>query len=116
MGTDDGGGFARIATIVNQVKEEVEKEDGYVLFVHAGDVNTGVPESDQVNALPDFMILSYMGLDAMTLGNHEFDKPFEILELQSKIAQFPFVAANYVDNLHGGPIFEPYIIKKKLEI
>jgi 5'-nucleotidase/UDP-sugar diphosphatase len=111
-GTDDGGGFARIATIVNQVKEEVEKEDGYVLFVHAGDVNTGVPESDQVNALPDFMILSYMGLDAMTLGNHEFDKPFEILELQSKIAQFPFVAANYVDNLHGGPIFEPYIIKK----
>lgn len=31
-GTDDGGGFARIATIVNQVKEEVEKEDGYVLL------------------------------------------------------------------------------------
>ena len=30
-GTDDGGGFARIATIVNQVKEEVE-EDGYVLL------------------------------------------------------------------------------------
>lgn len=37
------------------------------------------------------MILSYMGLDAMTLGNHEFDKPFEILELQSKIAQFPLL-------------------------
>ncbi|HOB15669.1 MAG TPA: 5'-nucleotidase C-terminal domain-containing protein [Defluviitoga sp.] len=111
-GTDDGGGFARIATVINQTKEEVEKEGGYVLFVHAGDVNTGVPESDQMDALPDFMILSYMGLDAMTLGNHEFDKPFETLELQSKIAQFPFVAANFVNDLHGGPIFEPYIIKK----
>ena len=110
-GSEEGGGFARIATIINQAREEVKNENGYVLFLHAGDVNTGIPESDQLDAVPDFLTLHYMGLDAMTLGNHEFDKPFEVLKMQKKVAEFPFVAANFVDKEKGGPVFEPYIIK-----
>lgn len=110
-GDDNGGGFARIATLINQTREEVEKEGGHVLFLHAGDVNTGIPESDQLNAVPDFLLLNYMGLDAMVLGNHEFDKPFEVLEMQKKVLQAPFVAANFVNDKRGGPVFEPYIIK-----
>ncbi len=38
-----------------------------------------------------------MGLDAMTLGNHEFDNPLEIIKMQQKIGKFPFVAANVID-------------------
>nr|WP_237729814.1 metallophosphoesterase [Petrotoga sp. 8T1HF07.NaAc.6.1] len=110
-GTEDGGGFARAATLINQAREEVAKEGGEVLFLHAGDVNTGIPESDQLDAVPDFLALHYMGLDAMTLGNHEFDKPFEVLEKQYEVAQFPFLGANFVNEKRGGPVFEPYVIK-----
>jgi len=110
-GTDDGGGFARAATLINQAREEVAKEGGEVLFLHAGDVNTGIPESDQLDAVPDFLVLHYMGLDAMVLGNHEFDKPFEVLEKQYKVAQFPFLGANFVNEKSERPVFEPYVIK-----
>jgi 5'-nucleotidase/UDP-sugar diphosphatase len=106
----DIGGFARIATIVNDVKAEVEKKGGHVLFLHAGDVNTGVPESDQLDAIPDFVALHYMGADAMVLGNHEFDIPLNTLKMQQRYAGFPFLSANFVDkNLY--PIFDPYIVK-----
>ena len=54
MGTDKGGGFARISYIVNQTRKEVYNEGGHVLFLHAGDANTGIPESDQLKAVPDF--------------------------------------------------------------
>lgn len=110
-GTNKGGGFARISYIVNQTRKEVYNEGGHVLFLHAGDANTGIPESDQLKAVPDFLILNYMGLDTMTLGNHEFDNPLEIIKMQQKIGKFPFVAANVIDEKNGGPIFEPYIIK-----
>ncbi len=53
-GTNKGGGFARISYIVNQTRKEVYNEGGHVLFLHAGDANTGIPESDQLKAVPDF--------------------------------------------------------------
>jgi len=110
-GDDNGGGFARIANLINQTREEVEKEGGHVLFLHAGDANTGIPESDQLDGIPDFLLLNYMGLDAMVLGNHEFDNPLETLKMQQKVGNFPFLGANVINSKRGGPIFEPYIVK-----
>jgi len=108
--TSDGGGFAKIATLVNDARKEIEAEGGKVLFLHAGDVNTGVPESDQLDAVPDFSTLHYMGVDAMALGNHEFDIPLDVLKMQERVAGFPFLSANFVDrNVY--PVFKPYIIK-----
>lgn len=101
----DIGGFAVISSII---KEEKAKNSN-VLFLHAGDLNTGVPESDLLNALPDIFALNRMKLDAITLGNHEFDNPRDILEYQMKIAKFPFLSANIYKD--GKPFFTPYIIK-----
>ncbi|MGM0640226.1 MAG: 5'-nucleotidase C-terminal domain-containing protein [Thermotogota bacterium] len=109
-GDPDIGGFARIATVINEARAEVESEGGDVLFLHAGDVNTGVPESDLLDAVPDFATLHYMGTDAMVLGNHEFDVDLDTLKMQSRVAGFPFISANFVDrNLF--PIFKPYVVK-----
>ncbi|WGS65997.1 5'-nucleotidase C-terminal domain-containing protein [Marinitoga aeolica] len=102
----DIGGFARIATLVN--KERAVNPN--VLFLHAGDVNTGVPESDQLDAIPDFVTLHYMGVDAMALGNHEFDNPLETTFMQQRYAGFPFLSANFVTK-DGRQLFKPYIIK-----
>ena len=90
------GGFAAIATLVKEIKQEVESKGGHVLLLHAGDINTGVPESDLLDAVPDITALNMMGVDAMTLGNHEFDKPRSVLEMQMKLAEFPFLSANIV--------------------
>ena len=105
------GGFAAMATLVKQIRQEVQKEGGDVLLLHAGDVNTGVPESDLLNAVPDITALNMMGLDAMTLGNHEFDKPRDVLEMQMKLARFPILSANIVWEKTGKPFAKPYIIK-----
>ncbi len=99
------GGFATLANIIDQSKKAGEN----VLFLHAGDINTGVPESDLLNALPDIFALNRMRLDAMAVGNHEFDKPREVLLRQMSWAKFPFLSANIYKD--GKPFFTPYIIK-----
>lgn len=100
------GGFATIATIIDTER----KVNPNVLFLHAGDLNTGVPESDLLNALPDIYALNRMKLDAMVVGNHEFDKKRDVLLRQMAWAKFPFLSANIYKD--GKPFFTPYIIKE----
>ncbi|QTA37990.1 bifunctional UDP-sugar hydrolase/5'-nucleotidase [Thermosipho ferrireducens] len=99
------GGYAVIASII----DEERASNPNVLFLHAGDLNTGVPESDLLNAFPDIFAFNRIGLTAMVVGNHEFDKPREVLNYQMNIAKFPFLSANIYKN--GKPFFTPYIIK-----
>lgn len=108
----DVGGLAAQSTLVNVVRAEVEKAGGHVLLLSAGDVNTGVPESDLLDAEPDFKIMSMIGYDAMTLGNHEFDNPLEVLQKQKEWASFPFLSANIVRKGTDELLFEPYTIKE----
>jgi 5'-nucleotidase/UDP-sugar diphosphatase len=54
--------------------------------------------------------MNLMGFDAMTIGNHEFDKPFSVLKEQQKLAKFNFVASNIM-GADGKPIFESHIMK-----
>jgi len=91
-------GLAARATLIAQIREEVKKNGGEVLLLDAGDVNTGVPQSDLLNAEPDFKGMSALGYDAMALGNHEFDNPLKVLFKQQKDwANFPFISANIYD-------------------
>jgi 5'-nucleotidase/UDP-sugar diphosphatase len=107
----DVGGFAAQSALVNIVRAEVEKKGGQTLLLSAGDVNTGVPESDMLDAEPDFKLMNLIGYDAMTVGNHEFDKSLDVLMKQKGWAEFPFLAANIVKKGTGETLFEPYIIK-----
>ncbi|MGC8903270.1 MAG: bifunctional UDP-sugar hydrolase/5'-nucleotidase [Fervidobacterium sp.] len=100
------GGFATVASIIDAER----KVNPNVLFLHAGDINTGVPESDLMNALPDIFVLNRMNLTAVAVGNHEFDKPRDILLRQMSWAKFPFLSANIYKD--GKPFFTPYIIKE----
>ncbi len=95
-GAPDVGGFAPMATLVKAIRAEVEAAGGHVLFLHAGDINTGVPESDIQSAIPDIVALNMLGLDAVTLGNHEFDNARDTLYRQRRFARFPFLASNIV--------------------
>ena len=108
----DVGGLAAQSTLVNIVRAEVEKAGGFVLVLSAGDINTGIPESDLLAAKPDITAMNMIGYDAMTLGNHEFDSPREILLKQMDWADFPFLSANIIKKDTGETLVDPYIIKE----
>jgi 5'-nucleotidase/UDP-sugar diphosphatase len=105
------GGFASISTIVNEIRKESETNKWDCLFLHAGDINIGMPESDLFSAEPDILALNMMKLDAMTIGNHEFDNPVSVLLKQMKMAEFPIISANIVYKKTNEPFAKPYIIK-----
>jgi len=47
-------GLAAQKTLVDQIRAEVSKKGGQTLLLSGGDINTGVPESDLQDAIPDF--------------------------------------------------------------
>ncbi len=58
--------------------------------------------SNRADAKPDILAYNYMGYDAVTVGNHEFDKPLNVLLKQMQWAEFPFVTSNIQRN--GTPL------------
>jgi 5'-nucleotidase/UDP-sugar diphosphatase len=101
-------GMAARKTLIDQIRAEVGQAGGQSLLLDGGDVNTGVPESDLQDAVPDFRGMNLLGYDAMAVGNHEFDKPLNILRMQRDLARFPMLSANIYDG--GKRMFEPYKI------
>jgi 5'-nucleotidase/UDP-sugar diphosphatase len=107
QGIPDVGGLPAIATVVQQVRARYKN----VLLLDAGDVNTGRAESTFFKAVPDIVGYNYLGYDAMTLGNHEFDNPLDILRKQERMARFPFLAAN-IRTSQGDRLVRPYVVKR----
>ncbi len=99
-------GQAARKTVVDRVRAEVASQGGYVLLLDAGDVNSGVPESDAQGAEPDFRGMSAIGYDAMAIGNHEFDRPPATQDRQRfEWSSFPWLSANVYRD--GRRLFEP---------
>lgn len=99
-------GLAARKTLIDRIRVEVRQAGGHLLLLDAGDVNTGVPESDQQDAEPDFRGMSLLRYDAMAVGNHEFDKPQAVQDRQRQWSSFPWLSAN----VYRGdvPMFTPY--------
>lgn len=106
-------GLAPQKTVIDQIRKDVVAQGGEVIVLNAGDINTGVPESDMQNARPDIEGLNAIGYDAMTLGNHEFDVPLQILDMQEKWAKFPLLSANVYNKRTNKPLVTPYITLKR---
>ncbi|RIY32357.1 5'-nucleotidase C-terminal domain-containing protein [Psittacicella gerlachiana] len=105
------GGFAYIKTIVDNVRKEAAAKGEPVVVLHAGDFNTGVPESDLQFAEPDIRGMNLIGFDAVVVGNHEFDVTEDKMKLQKDWLQAPLLSANidYV-GADGKPVpfYQPY--------
>ena len=104
-------GLAPRATLIKNLRDQVQKEGGHVLLIDAGDVNTGIPQSDMQEAEPDFKGMALLGYDVMALGNHEFDKPFATLLKQRDWAGFPFISANIYRKETNERVFPSHIVK-----
>ena len=101
------GGFARLATAVREEKAGCAA----CLYLNAGDLVQGTPVSTLFHGVPVYEIANLLGLDAATLGNHEFDYGWRRVREFIKIAKFPMVSANILDE-RGRPVSgHPYVIK-----
>jgi len=107
------GGYAAQARLIEQIRQTAEKERAAFFLFSAGDVNTGVPESDFSDAEPDIKSMNLIGYDAMVIGNHDLDKGLETLQKQIKWAQFPVLAANLkIKSSHRTPWQNSLVLEK----
>lgn len=104
------GGIARRATLVKRLRKEL----GNVLLLDAGDAFQGTPYFNEWKGRLDFKLMSLVGYDAVTLGNHDFDDGVDGLLDAMQEATFPFVCANL--DFSGAPALgkrvSPFLIKE----
>jgi 5'-nucleotidase len=103
------GGFARRAAMIKNIRR-IEKN---VLLFDSGDVYQGSPYFNMYGGEVEFRLMSEMGYDAMTIGNHEFDNGVEGIANQLKHASFAMISSNYdfSDTSLAGKV-EPFKIFK----
>ncbi|WP_297209465.1 bifunctional metallophosphatase/5'-nucleotidase [uncultured Flavonifractor sp.] len=101
MKESSGDGLARISTYVSQVRAE----NPNTILVDAGDTIQGTIMTDDLYSKdtenhPVPAALNYMGYDAWTLGNHEFNFGVDTLKAILAQADMPVLAAN-IKNTDG---------------
>jgi len=84
-------GFARRAAMIKKIR----KEEEHVLLFDAGDIFQGTPYFNMFGGEIEFKLMTEMGYDAATMGNHDFDNGLEGFNKQLPNANFPFLTANY---------------------
>ncbi|GAA0133246.1 hypothetical protein YSY43_00860 [Paenibacillus sp. YSY-4.3] len=82
---------ARRGTLVREIREETA---GNSLLVDAGDVFSGDLYFTKWLGLADLAFMNKLQYDAMTFGNHEFDRGTAVLADFVSQAQFPLVSSN----------------------
>lgn len=85
--------FDQYAKVSAYVKEQRELSN-YFLYLDAGDAVSGNPVVDLNKGKPIYEVFNLAGVDAFTLGNHEFDFGQEAFSENMALSEFPWLAAN----------------------
>src|SRR5688500_3418267 len=95
---DDGsrnaglGGVAKRASLIQQIRSENQ----HVLLFDAGDIFQGTPYFNFFGGELEIRLMSEMGYDATTMGNHDFDGGLENFEKHMREqGNFPLIISNY---------------------
>ncbi len=99
------GGMARRAALI----ADVRAKEPNVLLLDSGDIFQGTPYFNFFGGELEYKLMTRMGYDASTLGNHDFDNGLDGLGRQLPNAGFPFLIANY--DFSKTPLagkFQPY--------
>ncbi|AOM41195.1 bifunctional metallophosphatase/5'-nucleotidase [Xenorhabdus hominickii] len=124
-GSNQPGGIEHMSTLIKELK----KENPNNIVVAAGDMIGASPLlSSMFHDEPSIEALSLAGLEATSVGNHEFDKgKEELLRKQNggchpvtgcqgptpfKGADFQYLSANVTVNETGKTLFPEYVIKE----
>jgi 2',3'-cyclic-nucleotide 2'-phosphodiesterase (5'-nucleotidase family) len=97
------GGVAWLAAKAGSLRKEKP-----TLFLAAGDVIQGNNWTNLSRGRSSVELLNMVGLDALVVGNHEFDFGQEVLKTRISEARFPVLAAN----VEGFDVLRPYVIRE----
>ena len=104
------GGMARRASLIKSIRQQ----EPNVLLLDSGDIWQGTPYFNFFEGELEYKLMTQMGYDAATLGNHDFDIGLEGLQKQLPLAGFPFLTANYdFSNTILKGRFQPYKVFEK---
>ena len=85
------GGFARRAALIQKIRSQ----ESNVLLLDSGDTFQGTPYFNFFGGELEFKLMSMMGYDASTMGNHDFDNGLAGFKKVRSVAKFPFICSNY---------------------
>ena len=109
------GGIARAKTLIDQIRSKYERDGIPVLHLDSGDTFQGAPEFNLYKGEVEMLSMQKLGVDAMVIGNHEFDNGTGgLVSAYKKSGGFPLLASNYLfdNDGHKGlmDITSPYLI------
>ena len=107
------GSLAQVETFVKTLQAQKGQT---VILLDDGDVLQGTPfvyyydylDTTGVNQLAP--VMNYMHYAVGTVGNHDIEPGHAVFDKFRKEIDFPWLAANAVDNTTGKPYFKPYVI------
>ena len=100
--------FGKLSGLIDSIRADSDNS----LYVDAGDIFSGSPVVDLQYGEPIVALLNEMGLDVMTIGNHEFDYGQDHLQDRIEQSEFPWIGANMevIDPTHHVDQPDPYEI------
>ncbi|MFA9458141.1 5'-nucleotidase C-terminal domain-containing protein [Halalkalibacter sp. AB-rgal2] len=99
--------LGKVAAFINGERDAVDNS----LYLDAGDIFSGSPVNDINLGEPIIDILNEMKLDALAIGNHEFDYGQDVFAERVVQSNFPWLSANMtVDSSIAIEQPEPYTI------
>jgi|TARA_R110000737_G_scaffold352891_1_gene400885 5'-nucleotidase len=104
------GGVSRRASVINKIRAEEEN----VLLLDAGDIFQGTPYFNRYGGVLEMKLMTELGYDASTMGNHDFDGGLDGFLKAKQYAKFPFLCANYefFNTILSGQTIENTTFKK----
>ncbi len=97
------GGYAKRQTMLKKFRKKYRD----ILLFDAGDVFQGTPYYNYYEGKLDYRLMSMLGYNAATLGNHDFDSGTDKLAEAMKYAKFSIISSNLE--------FTHPILKKKVK-
>jgi 5'-nucleotidase len=85
------GGMEKRSALIKKVRSQ----EDHVLLLDAGDIFQGTPYFNMYGGELEFKLMTEMGYDAATMGNHDFDNGLEGFNRMLPHAGFPFICSNY---------------------
>jgi 2',3'-cyclic-nucleotide 2'-phosphodiesterase len=116
--TDNRIGLVKTATLIKRARNQAKNS----LLFDDGDHLKGNPLGEYLARIrglhkgkthPVYRAFNFLGYDAITIGNHEFNYGLPFLNKALKGLKVPAVNANVYSVKNGAPYFTPYVILKR---
>lgn len=85
------GGVSKRFELIQKIRTEEEN----VLLLDAGDIFQGTPYFNKYGGVLEMKLMTELGYDAATMGNHDFDGGMDGFVKAKEFADFPFLCSNY---------------------